>query len=56
METGRYPHMAKLSEDAFAATNEETLEFGLHIILHGVQSLLDARGDGTRTSGTSAGA
>jgi hypothetical protein len=43
MLTGRYPHMALLSEDAFAASNEEVFEFGLQSILDGVQSLLDAR-------------
>ncbi|MGQ0617163.1 MAG: TetR/AcrR family transcriptional regulator [Acidimicrobiia bacterium] len=43
METGRYPHMAGLSDDAFAGSNEEHAEFGLRRILDGVQSLLDAR-------------
>lgn len=43
MESGRYPHMALLGEDAFAASNEEMFEFGLRSILDGVQGLLDAR-------------
>lgn len=43
MASGRYPHMALLSEDAFAASNEEVFEFGLQSILDGVQALLDAR-------------
>jgi AcrR family transcriptional regulator len=43
MESGRYPHMARLGEDAFAASNEEVFKFGLRNILDGVQSLLDAR-------------
>lgn len=51
METGQYQHMAELSEDAFAATNEEMFEFGLHTILDGVQSRLDARRDITRMLG-----
>ena len=29
MESGRYPHMADLSDDAFAASNGRTFEFGL---------------------------
>jgi hypothetical protein len=43
MQTGRYPHMAGLSEDAFAGSYEEHLEFSLRCILDGVQCLLDAR-------------
>lgn len=56
MQSGRYPHMADLSEDAFAATNHEMFEFGLHTILDGVQSLLDARANGKRPPDASAGA
>lgn len=43
METGRYPHMARLGEDAFAGSSDDTFEFGLRCILDGVQALLDAR-------------
>jgi hypothetical protein len=35
METGQYPHMADLDEDAFAATHEQVFEFGLRAILDG---------------------
>ena len=47
MESGRYPHMADLSEDAFAASTEETFEFGLQRILDGVDTLLSSRASHT---------
>jgi AcrR family transcriptional regulator len=43
MESGRYPHMAGLSDDVFEGSSEEHLEFGLTAILDGVQVRLDAR-------------
>jgi hypothetical protein len=43
MTSGRYPHMAALGDDAFDATHEEMLEFGLTAILDGVQARLGAR-------------
>lgn len=43
MESGRYPHMAALGEDAFAASIDETFELGLTLILDGVQARLDRR-------------
>lgn len=51
MTTGRYPHMAQLGEDAFAAPHEEVFELGLHVILDGVQALLDARVEGRSPPG-----
>jgi len=44
MQSGRFPHMAALDDDAFAASHEETFEFGLRSILDGIRSLLEARG------------
>lgn len=43
MESGQFPHMAALSEDAFDASMEETFEFGLQRILDGVDVLLRHR-------------
>ncbi len=50
METGRYPHMAALSEDTFDASNEEVFELGLNVILDGIQSLLDTRTNSSHPS------
>jgi hypothetical protein len=43
MGSGRYPNMAGLAENAFAASNEDVFDFGLRAILDGTQALLDAR-------------
>jgi AcrR family transcriptional regulator len=46
MSTGRYPLIATLDEDAFAATAEEFFEFGLRCLLDGLEALVDSRQDG----------
>lgn len=51
METGRYPHVANLAEDSFAAPIEDTFEFGLAAILDGVQALLDRRREHRKSTG-----
>lgn len=43
METGDYPAMAAMSEDAFDAGWDETFEFGLHRLLDGLESFITAR-------------
>lgn len=40
MESGRFPHMAGLSENAFEASMEDVFEFGLSIVLAGIEALL----------------
>jgi AcrR family transcriptional regulator len=49
MESGDYPAMAGLAEDAFALGWDETFEFGLHRLLDGVAALVESR----RASATS---
>lgn len=41
MASGAFPAMAALSEDTFAATSLDTLEFGLTAIINGVKARLD---------------
>jgi AcrR family transcriptional regulator len=43
MESGNYPAMAALSEDAFSLGWEETFEFGLQRLLDGIAALVDSR-------------
>lgn len=43
MESGNYPAMAALSEDAFDLGWEATFEFGLERLLDGIAALVDAR-------------
>jgi AcrR family transcriptional regulator len=43
MESGRYPAMAALSEDAFGLGWDETFEFGLQRLLDGIATLVEAR-------------
>ena len=43
MNTGRYPLIAILDEDAFASTGEEFFEFGLWCLLDGLEALVDRR-------------
>lgn len=47
MESGRYPHMAALGEDAFGGGWDETFEFGLQRLLDGIAALLDSRRSST---------
>lgn len=43
METGNYPTLSRLSDDAFAQSYEQTFEFGLQRILDGIAVLIDDR-------------
>jgi AcrR family transcriptional regulator len=43
MESGRYPAMAAMGEDAFEAGWDETFEFGLHRILDGIAAFITTR-------------
>jgi AcrR family transcriptional regulator len=43
MESGRYPTMAELGEDAFAFSHEEHFEFGLARILDGLEVFIEGR-------------
>ncbi|WP_191089753.1 TetR/AcrR family transcriptional regulator [Nesterenkonia ebinurensis] len=43
MESGRFPTLAQLSEDTFDGTNEETFEFGLDLLLDGVEEEIQRR-------------
>ena len=43
MNTGRYPLIATLDEDAFASTGEEFFEFGLRCLLDGLEAVVDQR-------------
>jgi AcrR family transcriptional regulator len=45
MSTGRYPTLARLSEDAFSAGHEELFEFGLARLLDGLEAFVAARRD-----------
>lgn len=47
MESGRYPAMAALTEDAFSMGWEETFEFGLARLLDGLAVLIEARRTGS---------
>jgi AcrR family transcriptional regulator len=47
METGEYPHMAALGEEAFSDTTADVLQRGIAMILDGVQALLDRRASGS---------
>lgn len=44
MESGRYPTMATMDEDTFDGTWEENFEFGVALILDGIESLIKRRG------------
>jgi AcrR family transcriptional regulator len=46
MATGRFPRVAGLSEDAFAATPDEFLEFALALVLDGLAGLVEGAGGG----------
>lgn len=46
-ETGHYPTMASLSEDTFAGSWEESFEYGLALILDGLERQLAARSEDT---------
>jgi AcrR family transcriptional regulator len=46
MSTGRYPLIATLDEDAFAATGKEFFEFGLRCLLDGLEALVERRQEG----------
>lgn len=46
MQSGRYPHMAGMDEDAFAMTGEEHFEFGLERLLDGVEVMIARRAKG----------
>jgi AcrR family transcriptional regulator len=43
MSSGRYPLVAALDDDAFAATAEEFFEFGLQRLLDGLEALVNRR-------------
>lgn len=44
LDTGEFPEVAGLEEDAFAITGEEALEFGLRPLLDGLVALVAKRG------------
>lgn len=43
METGAYPQLAKLPEDSFAIDGEEAFQFGLELLLDGLEKFLKGR-------------
>lgn len=43
LESGRYPQMAALAEDAFAATAEDSFEFALQVVLDGLAASVERR-------------
>lgn len=43
IDSGDYPHLATLDEDAFSGTNEDDFEFGLARLLDGVEKLIASR-------------
>ncbi|MQA07830.1 MAG: TetR family transcriptional regulator [Pseudonocardiaceae bacterium] len=43
MESGRYPALAGLAEDAFDGGMEESFEFGLQRLLDGIEALIESR-------------
>ncbi|NGO69062.1 TetR/AcrR family transcriptional regulator [Streptomyces boncukensis] len=43
METGAYPRLAELPEDAFSMSGEETMRFGVAALLDGIERLIAAR-------------
>ena len=43
MQTGRYPHVASLDDDAFEMTGEAFFEFGLQRLLDGIEVLVADR-------------
>lgn len=43
MESGRYPHVAQLPEDAFSIGGTEALQFGLGPLLDGLETLVAKR-------------
>ncbi|WP_426246307.1 TetR/AcrR family transcriptional regulator [Nocardioides sp. LHG3406-4] len=47
MESGRFPHMAALGEDAFDMTGEAFFEFGLQLLLDGFGALVERRTAGS---------
>ncbi|MEU8353413.1 MULTISPECIES: TetR/AcrR family transcriptional regulator [unclassified Streptomyces] len=49
MSSGRYPHLAALSPDAFASPFEATLELGLRQLLDGMADLIARRESGAET-------
>lgn len=55
MSTGRYPLIATLDEDAFAATAEEFFEFGPRCQLDGLEALVDRHHNRTEPMVTSDG-
>lgn len=52
MESGDYPYMAAMSDDAFGLGWDETFEFGLQRVLDGIAALLDSR---ARSAATESG-
>lgn len=44
MESGRYPLLAAMAEDAFGAGPEESFEFGLVVVLDGLAASIERRG------------
>lgn len=51
-DTGRYPTMASLSEDTFAGTWEESFDFGLRLLLDGIEQQLARRAESPDTADT----
>ncbi len=46
MESGRYPYLAAMDENTFDMSGEEHVEFGLELLLDGVEILVNRRGGG----------
>ncbi|ROT29399.1 TetR/AcrR family transcriptional regulator C-terminal domain-containing protein [Micromonospora sp. HM5-17] len=53
MESGNFPAMAALNEDAFDAGWDESFEFGLQRLLDGIAALVAARAAAPAASGAS---
>ncbi|SCK07351.1 TetR/AcrR family transcriptional regulator [Streptomyces sp. WMMB 322] len=43
METGEYPHIAALPDDAFSMSGEDVMRYGLRSLLDGFQKLIESR-------------
>jgi AcrR family transcriptional regulator len=53
MESGAYPQIAKLPEDAFTIGGEEALEFGLAPLLDGLEAMVERKSRNARKPRTS---
>ncbi|MBA0053227.1 TetR/AcrR family transcriptional regulator [Streptomyces sp. AJS327] len=54
IESGNYPNLASVDEDAFSATGLQVMRFGLRALLDGFQALVDARDGRLPEDGSSA--